>query len=245
MTVYILKPNLDATSLNRKTAQIGFDKLGEETILFTPEEFDVLTFQAEDDIVVGGIGYAKRGMRAMDLVPPALEDIPVELLPFAGRRVWTSTIKEARQNVQNGARFFVKPSSEDQKLFDGAVWSCFRDLIPTAHIPDDTLVACADPVNFIAEYRGFILNGELLSLRPYRGNPLAFPNPNVVKSALSAYRGPAAFSMDFGVTDTGQTLVVEINDSYALGAYGLPPIAYAKMIRTRWNEIRRSQTSQT
>lgn len=238
MTVYILKPELDALSLNRQTAHIGFDKLGEETILFTADEFDGLTFQAKDDIVVGGIGYAKRGMLAMGLVPPALEDIPSQLLPFAGRRLWTTTMKEARHRAQNGERFFVKPSSEDQKLFDGSIWSCFRDLIPTAHIPDDTLVACADPVNFIAEYRGFILNGELLSLRPYRGDPLAFPNSDVVREAMAAYSGPAAFSMDFGVTDAGKTLVVEINDSYSLGAYGLPPISYAKMIRARWDEIR-------
>lgn len=238
MTVYILQPLLDALSLNRKTAHIGFDKLGEETILFSPEDFDELNFNSDEDIVVGGIGYANRAMRKMGLVPPQLDDIPEPLLTFAGRRVWKTTIKTARQQIQDGAQFFVKPSSEDQKLFDGCVWSCFRDLIPTAHIPDDTVVACAEPVNFIAEYRGFILHGDLINLRPYRGDPLVFPNPDVVRKAMAAYPGPTAFSMDFGVTDTGETLVVEINDSYALGAYGLAPISYAKMIRARWNEIR-------
>ena len=35
----------------------------------------------------------------------------------------------------------------------------------------------------------------------------------------------------------GKTLLVEVNDSYALGHYGLRTIPYARMIEARWEEM--------
>ena len=48
---------------------------------------------------------------------------------------------------------------------------------------------------------------------------------------------PAACSMDVCCTRDGRTLLVELNDAYALGCYGLPKIAYAKFISARWSEL--------
>jgi len=39
------------------------------------------------------------------------------------------------------------------------------------------------------------------------------------------------------VTTAGATLVVEVNDGYALGAYGLMPLAYAKFLSARWAQL--------
>ena len=48
---------------------------------------------------------------------------------------------------------------------------------------------------------------------------------------------PAAFSLDVGLTAAGVTVVVEVNDGYALGAYGLMPLAYAKLLSARWAQM--------
>lgn len=48
---------------------------------------------------------------------------------------------------------------------------------------------------------------------------------------------PAAFALDVGVTTAGATLVVEVNDGYALGAYRLMPLAYAKFLSARWAQL--------
>jgi hypothetical protein len=48
---------------------------------------------------------------------------------------------------------------------------------------------------------------------------------------------PMACSMDIGVTKDGRTLLVELNDAYALGCYGLPAIYYAKLISARWSQL--------
>jgi len=48
---------------------------------------------------------------------------------------------------------------------------------------------------------------------------------------------PVAYSLDFGVTEDGRTLLVEANDFYFLGCYGLSPLSYALAIADRWKEI--------
>jgi hypothetical protein len=35
----------------------------------------------------------------------------------------------------------------------------------------------------------------------------------------------------------GSTVVVEVNDAYALVSYGLPSIPYAQMIDARWQQM--------
>lgn len=48
---------------------------------------------------------------------------------------------------------------------------------------------------------------------------------------------PAAYSMDIGVTDNGDTLIVEVNDGYALGSYGLSAYKYATFLQTRCQQL--------
>ena len=49
---------------------------------------------------------------------------------------------------------------------------------------------------------------------------------------------PTPLSNGDVITLGGYELVVEVNDAYALGAYGLPPLRYAAMIDARWAELR-------
>ena len=50
-------------------------------------------------------------------------------------------------------------------------------------------------------------------------------------------QAPVGYSLDLGVTDDGQTLLVEVNDAWALGAYGTPSIPFTEMIVNRWKEM--------
>ena len=43
--------------------------------------------------------------------------------------------------------------------------------------------------------------------------------------------------MDFGVTDDGRTLLIEINDGFSLGTYGIEDTLYAKLLTARWAEL--------
>jgi len=73
-------------------------------------------------------------------------------------------------------------------------------------------------------------------LRACKGDWRAYFDPAVVEAAY-APEAPAAFALDVGVTAAGATLVVEVNDGHALGAYGLMPLAYARFLAVRWAQL--------
>ncbi|MEL6979437.1 MAG: ATP-grasp domain-containing protein [Pseudomonadota bacterium] len=237
MTVHILALDATQNSVNRQIAYVGFTAQGEETRFFEAEAFDALDL-SRGDIVIGGVGFAQRAMARLGLAAPALPSIPEPLAPFAGRKLWRATMGDARARIDRGERLFVKPIPERTKRFDGRALLSFQDLIATARVPDEEPVECAEIVDFVSESRAFILRGAVLDLRPYKGDPLRFPDPAILRAALTAYApAPRAYALDLGVTAEGRTLIVEINDAYATGAYGLAPMRYASFIAARWREL--------
>ena len=103
---------------------------------------------------------------------------------------------------------------------------------------------CSEVVEFVSEYRAFVLEGELLDLRHYKGDFRLFPNTAVIDAAVGAYtHAPVAYGIDFGLTRDRQTLLVETNEAYSLGCYGLAPLLYSTLLEHRWNELTSSHKS--
>lgn len=72
----------------------------------------------------------------------------------------------------------------------------------------------------------------------YHGDTHAVYDRSVIEAAVDAYSNiPAGCSLDFGVTEDGRTLLIEMNDGMALGCYGLPTEQYAKLLSARWAEL--------
>lgn len=238
MAVHILAPDDHVFSLNRLTARIGFLILGEDVKMFTEETFDEISLD-EKDIVVGGIGFVKRALLRLDLDVPEIESVPKTVEEFAGRRIWHSTMGELRKRVDKGEIIFAKPRPNRLKAFSGRLYSEFKDLISTAHIDDGEPIECSTPLELLSEHRCYVLRGDPIGLRHYAGDPLVLPDIEIVKKAVAGFSdGPMGYAMDFGVTGDGRTVVVEVNDGYAIGAYGLHPVRYAHLIQARWDEIR-------
>lgn len=59
-----------------------------------------------------------------------------------------------------------------------------------------------------------------------------------MENAVSDYTSaPKGYAIDFGLADDGRTLLLEVNDGYSLGSYGLFPLDYAKLLSARWAEL--------
>ena len=59
-----------------------------------------------------------------------------------------------------------------------------------------------------------------------------------LNSAVKAFPNmPAGCALDFGVTEDGRTLLIEMNDGYSLGTYGLEATLYARLLTARWAEL--------
>jgi hypothetical protein len=90
-------------------AWLGFKELGYDVALideaaFADEEF------GEDALPVGQIPLMLAIFAQCGIAYSHLDYVPREVVPFAARRIWTSTLGEAREAVARGDMLFVKPS---------------------------------------------------------------------------------------------------------------------------------------
>lgn len=214
----------------------GFWLLGVEIMPYEWVE-DIHNFRDLSPVVgvTGFIDDVHTALTKMNKPIPKPKDYPEQLTEFLGRSLRKTKLSEVRAMTE---RYFVKPVSH--KLFNGMVWhndEFSRRLIVTQ--PDDTEVWVSDFVNFVSEYRSFILDGQVLDCRHYKGDWSKVPSKDIVEAGVQAMEGrsPVAYCLDWGVTDDGRTLLVEMNDAYAFGHYGLNPVYCAHMLSARWYEM--------
>ena len=228
-----LKPDTAAQNAIRQ----GLWMQGVETVdYFDPAEIAGFDDLGPDVGVAGYIGDVQTALLHLGRSLPPNMDYPKELAAFRGRRIFASTLGEVRAKRET---CFIKPA-RDHKLFTGFVWSDTaegrRDAVA---VHDDIPVWVSDPVRFVSEYRTFVLEDEILDCRRYKGDWSKAPNRKIVEQAVDKLKGvaPVAYCVDFGVTHDGATLLVEMNDGYAMGPYGLAPPQYACMITARWRQL--------
>lgn len=167
-----------------------------------------------------------------------LQGVSIPKLPCnSNRPALQTTLGEA---LELSAPFFIKPS--DLKVFTGFVYegytyTCIKDL------PDSTLVLVYDvfPARIVSEGRGYIYKNELIDYRNYAGNFLVSPPENLFTDIIKTNEPtfPDTYSIDVAFLGNGSWQVVEFNDFWALGNYGMPNWLYVKAIVHRWKQIMR------
>lgn len=214
------------------TAWQGFQELGYKPVFFQ-EETEIQECRP-DDLIVGGISIIKRRLAEWGIEVPEY-DYPSELTEYLGRRIWTDTLDSVLSNNTKWP-VFVKPVKD--KVFVGFLLRSENDVPRLREAKKAEPVLCSEPVEFCTEWRAFVRYGRIFDVRPYRGDWKYHYDSNVLERAANDYLGaPAGYAMDFGVTEDGRTLLVEINDGFALGCYGADPIQYAKLLSARWCEL--------
>lgn len=195
-----------------------------------------------ETLVAGTISVVEGALRQIGIKPPETNDYPSCLEPFLHRRIWESTLRNMISRVHDGISepLFVKPLGR-RKRFTGNVFATPTDLMFLEGTSRSLPVYCSDVVEWRSEYRAFIINGQIVGLRRYSGDSQALPDESVIKEAVARYQdsgeAPAAYAIDFGVLRDGRTALVEINDGFSIGSYGLDKSAYADLTITRWCEL--------
>lgn len=204
---------------------------------------------------VGSVEFVRAAMGFAGIAEPVNLSYPKALRPMLGRE-----LRRARAGTVLGT-WFVKPVTT--KAFTGFVFDTMR--APEdydAHdreqydafmaLPHDTEVWMSEPVRFRSEWRYYVCAREVLGSSRYDADGAddapapdeAFLHDAVRLMAASA--GPAAYAIDLGVLDSGETVLVEVNDAWALGLYGraVEPRRYLDLLATRWSELVHSFSSQ-
>ena len=219
-------------NMNTFSAMLGFQQMGFETILFT--EADELVDVTLSNIVVGGVGRVKQFLEDRGIVVNDI-DYPESLSSYYGRKIWETT-SDTFLAEKNSFPLFIKP--KQGKLFTGFICNSEADIAGRFSPEESIPVYCSDVRNIDTEWRCFIRYGEILDIRPYKGELGRIYSLKKVKEMISAFTdAPAAYSLDIGLTDNDETIIVEVNDGYSLGSYGLDPLLYAKLLSARWAEL--------
>lgn len=170
-----------------------------------------------------------------------VDTYPKVLYPYLNRVIEKTTVGDYRrfwdQTEDTRPLRFMKPVR--QKKFNGRLMRSVLDWICVAGMNDNEEVYLCEPVNFVTEYRVYIRQNEILLGRNYRGDWTKNIDPYVVKEAVETFApvAPVAYALDFGLTENGNTSLVEFNDATSLGNYGLDAVNFADMITRRWYEI--------
>lgn len=126
----------------------GLAQLGYEVIWFN--EADAASLElTPTTMVVGFIEVTRNAVQCITGRKPPVFNYPEALLPFAGRRIWRTTVGEIR-NRQDLWPVFAKPA-DDLKSFTGRPVTRVRDVVATHGLSDDTPVFASDPVRFRSE----------------------------------------------------------------------------------------------
>ena len=171
----------------------------------------------------------------------------VSLRKYLKRSVWESSIRKLvmESHHKDVSNVFVKPKSK-AKLFTGFVINSNLDLFRLDGIAKDTDLYCSSVVNWLSEYRVFVIKSKIVGIKHYDGDERLKLNIEVVESAISDFeksnQRTDAYGIDFGILDDGTTALIEWNDGFALGSYGLEKEIYTELILTRWEELLTNQT---
>jgi len=217
-------------------AFMGCEFLKIPTQRFHIEDMGTLEID-KDTVVFGGVTAVRTGLSMIGAELPKPLDIPEELYPYTKRNIRLGTIKSFME--EKNFPLFVKPRLP--KLFTGAVVCSAEELELFKYLHTDDLdmeIMASDVVKFVSEYRTFVLEGHPYDCRKYSGNHRITPDFNFIEETIKAYKtAPVAYGIDFGVTDKGETMLIEANDGYSLGTYGFDCYNYVRMCILRWNQI--------
>lgn len=232
---YIQKQNGEFINSSAYQAWEGFKLLGIPTDCFEYKQlingYLPITL-SKSTLICGFISSVRWAMEALNV--PVVLDYPAELQSYLGRNIYSSTLSKIKSSND---RKFIKPVTA--KLFNGFVCKdAIHTMIHTAMCPDDTKIYVSDIVNFVSEYRIFVDEGLMVGCKNYLGDFTISPDFEIISKAINEYiTAPISYSADFGITDDGRTLLIEINDAWGLGCYGLDSLLYAKMLKNRWTEM--------
>jgi len=195
------------------------------------------------NIVVGCIEDTIAFFKKIGIDTFKVLNIPWEINSFAKRRISVMTMKHIREWEDSMFPVFIK--SVELKKFVPGIARSKKDIgYFFNNISDDTIITVSDVVNFVSEYRCFILDSKILGVKHYTGDNLIFPDGKKIRQMVDVYddptiikKSPIAYSLDVGITDKGETLLVECNDAWSLGNYGLDGIPYTNMLIARWIEL--------
>jgi hypothetical protein len=193
-------------------------------------------------LISGSVQFMHAVFEHLAINIPAPLGFPTELAPWLHRHVDTMTAAEAL-TLAAGQRLFIKPAGE-VKAFTGGLTNQIELIDTVRSLDPDTAVFVSEPVQFLAEWRCFVVEGRMRACVQYLPDidECRWPTPDpaaltpLIDAAWSSCRR-AGMSVDVGMLPDGRLALVEMNDGYALGGYSIDPGDYFELLWARWRQL--------
>jgi hypothetical protein len=191
------------------------------------------------DICIGSVQGTEKFFEACGVPVPKYLGYPEQLKKYLGRKIETTTF----ENLGTDFPYFVKPA-ESIKMFTGDVVDNPKHLeylVMFDKCQPDTPVIKSEVMDFLSEYRVFVSHGKIYDVKHYKGTWKEHISWNVVEMMVKDYTDcPSAYTLDVGLDSRGLTKLVEVNDMWAIGSYGMDGRDYALLCARRMKEILKS-----
>jgi len=220
-------------------AAIGAKDLG---IKVCPYEFIDEVPGTADTIVVGNVPDCLWWLNEHGYKTPEEIDL-TKFTSFMNRR-----FERVENNKLNSFHFpcFIKPTKA--KAFNAGVYSACLEFLMTdknSKYKDDYYIS--EVVLFESEWRVYIRSGKIIGCKHYSGNHLLFPHVGTINSIVEyaeTILDNHSYTIDVGIQysyydkdEFYTTHLVELNDGFAIGNYGVEPTDYYLFLRDRWLQL--------
>lgn len=188
------------------------------------------------NIVIGSVEACEKYLKNMGLEIPQPIDM-LKLAAVSGRRFKVES-KSKFLEYYEMYPYFIKPHDK-HKAFPAFAAKDRGDVLMYANDFDGYFLI-SNVLDIVSEYRFYINKKRIIGAKHYLGDVLFFPDPDFIKTAVeysTEILPHLSYSLDFGVLRTGETVLIEAQDGWAIGNYGLEPYDYFKFVKDRWLQI--------
>lgn len=204
-----------------------------------------------DDIFIGSVEGTIAFWKELGITPPSYLGYPAEFSAYYNRNI---KVRKFGSITHNDLPIFIKPKN-NVKEFTGFVLEKNSTLVNinqyVSNISPETEVYTSDPIEIDAEYRCFVHKNQLVGLKHYAGDFTKFLDINAIDFLIKRYekRAPVSYTLDVAVSNiknkNTNVTVIEVNDFWAIGGYGLDGKTYVRMIIDRFQEIKNKHIANT
>ncbi len=193
-------------------------------------KFDALI---KDNLFVGSTEFMREVFKRVGITD-------VHLPMNANRPCSIITLGEAYNRVKNGIKLFIKPV--EIKLFTGLILDGSR-YSSLNGLPHDTKVMAYEPFTskILSEWRCYIDKNEIVDIRNYSGDFFIVPDKQYLFDVINKNKStfPCSYTIDIGILSYNENVVIEFNDMWAIGNYGMANDDYLQLLKNRYFEIHR------
>lgn len=165
----------------------------------------------------------------------------VRLPENSNRDYVVQKLGDVKALAKDGKKMFIKPF--DIKLFTGFVIDNIQ-YSSINGIPDDTEVMVYEPFTspILSEWRCYVHYDKVVDIRNYAGDIYTIPMKEYLEYIINKNKGnfPNTYVIDVGILEwQKEHVVIEYNDMWGIGNYGVPNDLYVRMLKERYFNIMR------